>query len=66
MATLTLNRSTPVADAPAGESLFARIRRGYRALGEGLVAYHRYERLRARGFSHEEAARRSFDLDYRV
>jgi hypothetical protein len=66
MSSIALNHTSPVAEAPAGAGFFARIRRGYRALGEGLVAYHRYERLRARGFSHEEAARRSFDLDYRV
>lgn len=69
MTTLALDRSTAPFETTietTGPSLFARVREAFTAMNEGLTAYHRYERLRARGLDQAEAARRAFDLDVRV
>lgn len=54
------------APMPTAKSVFARVRLAFAALGEGLKTQQRFERLRMLGFTHEEAARRAFDLDVKI
>lgn len=52
------------ADVANRPSRFARLKEYWAALNDGLAAWREYERLTANGFSHDVAARKSFEKHF--